>query len=160
MPFVREEVFCIRLNSRNLNTVMCFADRSGIGRADIREEPVESLFTILHQWNPDLWEGCMGREYSQHPKFSADSQLLWSWCLQWESALCAQQCYLWSSPVWEQVSGDSCSCMERCSAALLGDTETEHSSPLSQELWPTFILHKAQTSFFNVVLCLPDAAKL
>lgn len=78
MPCKRR-VFCIRLNSRNLNTVMCFADRSGIGRAQIWEEPVESLFTILHQWHPDLWEGCMGREYPQHPKFSADSQLLWPW---------------------------------------------------------------------------------
>lgn len=82
----------------------------------------------------------MEREYPQHPKFSADSQLLWSWCLQWES-------YLWSSTDREQVSGGSCSCMERCSAALLGDRETEHSSPLSQELQPTFILHKAQAAF-------------
>lgn len=128
---------------------MCFADRSGIGRAQIWEEPVEPLFTILYQWHPDLWEGCMGREYPQHPKFSADSQLLWSWCLQWEGALCAQQCYLWSSTGREQVSGGSCSCMERCSAALLGDRETEHSSPLTQELWPTFILDKAQTAFLT-----------
>lgn len=91
----------------------------------------------------------MGREYPQHPKFSADSQLLWSWCLQWEGALCAQQCYLWASTGREQVSGGSCSCMERCSAALLGDRETEHSSPLTQELWPTFILDKAQTAFLT-----------
>lgn len=41
---------------------MCFADRSGIGRAQIREEPVESLFTVLHQWHPDLSEGCTGRD--------------------------------------------------------------------------------------------------
>lgn len=69
--------------------------------------------------------------------------------LRWEDALCAQQCYLWSSRNREQVSGGSCSCMKRCSAALLGDRETEHSSPLSQELWPTFILHKAQTAFLT-----------
>lgn len=35
MPFVREEGGCVLLNVMNLNTVMCFADRSGIGRAQI-----------------------------------------------------------------------------------------------------------------------------
>lgn len=62
MPFVREEVFCVLLNGMKLSTVLCFVDRSGIGRAQIWEETAESLLSTLCQWHRDLSGGCKGRE--------------------------------------------------------------------------------------------------
>lgn len=123
---------------------MCFADRSGIGRAQIREEPVESLFTILYQWHSDLSEGFEGRDSILN---ILNFQLIHSCC---SLGVVVGRCTLCSAVLSvdrKQVSEGSCSCMERCSAALLGDRETEHSSPLRQELWLTFTLHKVQTAF-------------
>lgn len=61
MSFVREEVLWVLLNGISLNIVMRFADRSGIGRAQIWEDAAESLLTTLCQWHPDLQGGYKGR---------------------------------------------------------------------------------------------------
>ena len=62
---------------------------------------------------------------------------------------CCPRCSAVLSVVQHQrgVSEGSSSCREGCWAALPGDGAAEHPSPLSQELWLTFLLLEAQTTF-------------
>lgn len=109
MPFVREEVFCVLLNGMKLSMVMCFVDRSGIGRAQIWEETSESLLTTLCQWHPDLSGGLQGKKKDpQHPKFSADGQLLRCWCVGWEGAALPTVCSVLSSVCGPAQMGSKC----------------------------------------------------
>lgn len=54
--------------------------------------------------------------------------------------------HLWFSVDREQVAEGSSSCRERCLAVLPGTGVVMYVSPVSQELWLTFIRREAQTA--------------
>lgn len=166
MPFVREEVFCVLLNGMKLSMVMCFVDRSGIGRAQIWEETAESLLTTLYQWHPDLSGGCKGRGRILNILNFQLIRSCWGAGVWGGRVQHCPPCTLCSAvlSVVQHRWGASVRRLRQLQGEMLG------CSPGGQGYWACMstepgaladlFLHEAQTTFFSRVQHLPDTAKL